>query len=219
MDFLAQVEARIAAKSLLKHPFYKLWSDGKLTIDDLKIYSKQYHKFVAAFPRFVAAVYSNCHDAATRRMILGNLNEEELGDGTPHEELWLEFCQSLGLSRQEVLESGMAPETEQSLKTLDNLSRSGLAEGAAALLAYESQIPDVAKSKLDGLEKFYGIRGKGLEFFTTHMEVDIEHQKVWKAIISKATGKDAAAMQALDKALDAQWQLLDGVMLLCKRAC
>ena len=50
------------------------------------------------------------------------------------------------------------------------------AEGLAALYAYESQIPAVSESKIDGLKKHYGFNDpKAYEYFSVHVEADREH--------------------------------------------
>ena len=51
-----------------------------------------------------------------------------------------------------------------------------LHEGLAALYAYESQIPAVAKAKIDGLAAWYGItEPRDVAFFSVHMTADVEH--------------------------------------------
>ncbi|RIK49487.1 MAG: dehydrogenase, partial [Ignavibacteriae bacterium] len=65
----------IAEKSLLQHPFYRKWSEGKLTVTELREYAKQYYYFVKHFPRFVSCVHSNCEDIEVRRMLMQNLSD------------------------------------------------------------------------------------------------------------------------------------------------
>jgi pyrroloquinoline-quinone synthase len=88
-------------------------------------------------------------------------------------------------------------------------------EGAAALLAYEAQIPEIAELKMKGLIKHYGITDKrSLEFFRVHSKVDIEHQKTWKRIIAKhaKTKKEKARVRSsLNKSLKAMSLMLDGI--------
>ena len=42
MDIIKKIDAMIEERSLLKHPFYQMWSDGKLTQESLAGYSKEY---------------------------------------------------------------------------------------------------------------------------------------------------------------------------------
>ena len=42
MSLIQRIDEIIEARSLLKHPFYQMWSDGKLTQESLAGYSKEY---------------------------------------------------------------------------------------------------------------------------------------------------------------------------------
>ena len=54
MDPLIQkIDRIIEERSLLKHPFYQSWSDGKLTHEALAGYSKEYYQLVKAVPIFM----------------------------------------------------------------------------------------------------------------------------------------------------------------------
>src|SRR5438552_18872526 len=54
MPFSQELQARIAKYDLLSHPFYKAWSAGELSRDDLREYACQYYHHVAAFPTYLA---------------------------------------------------------------------------------------------------------------------------------------------------------------------
>ena len=55
MSYLIQkIDRIIEGRSLLKHPFYQAWSDGKLTRESLAGYSKEYYQLVKAVPVFMA---------------------------------------------------------------------------------------------------------------------------------------------------------------------
>ncbi|MBI2675287.1 MAG: CADD family putative folate metabolism protein [Candidatus Aenigmarchaeota archaeon] len=222
--FRKKLVSEIGRKHISQHPFYRLWKEGKLSIEHLQTYAKQYHKFVRSFPRFVASVYSSCHDADTRRRILGNLIEEETGNfEKPHDELWLQFAEALAVKKKHVILSEEFKETNEAVKAFESLSKKSLIEGAACLLSYEFQIPEIARLKKEGLKKFYGIKGKkSLEFFDKHQEVDIEHSKVWLDLLEKfarTKGDRRAAIKSLRQGLEAQWLLLDGVMKNIDVAC
>ena len=61
-EFLDALDALVAEKHLLKHPFYTLWSEGKLTRDHIREYAVSYYPHVAAFPTYVSGVHSGCDD-------------------------------------------------------------------------------------------------------------------------------------------------------------
>ena len=60
-EFLTALDALIAENHLLKHPFYQLWSQGKLTRENLREYAISYYPHVAAFPTYVSGVHSGAN--------------------------------------------------------------------------------------------------------------------------------------------------------------
>ena len=48
-----QINAEIEKGSLLKHKFYQMWQEGKLTLDHLAGYSKEYYQLVKNVPQLV----------------------------------------------------------------------------------------------------------------------------------------------------------------------
>jgi pyrroloquinoline-quinone synthase len=215
MDPAQTLDARIASKHLLDHPFYQRWTNGTLTKEELQDYARNYFHYAMAFPTFISAMHQQTSDIAVRQMLLENLIEEERGPEN-HPELWLRFCESLGLSRDDVKAGAPNDATCALIATMKSLAREGaLHEGLAALYAYESQIPAVAKAKIDGLAKWYGISAdRDIAFFSVHMEADVNHSATSREILrdlcdtpDKATQADAAA----GRTLDALYRFLDSV--------
>lgn len=220
-SFIKILENDIEKKHLSKHKFYQLWNDGKVSMEALRAYTQQYYKFVEEFPRLVSLVHSNTPELNDRLVMLANLREEE-NPKMPHENLWIDFARGLGLKRNSI-DAKELPETKKSLESLKKICSGNFLEGAAALLAYEAQIPEIAELKMRGLIKHYGIKDKqSLKFFKVHSKVDIEHQKTWKRIIAKHAKTDAQKAKirkALNKSLDSMNLLLDGVYNRYCHAC
>src|SRR5438477_4963870 len=143
---LEEIDNDIAAKHLLKHPFYLAWTRGELSKQALADYARQYYYHVSAFPTYLSAVHAKCDDQATRKQLLNNLIDEEAGSPN-HPELWLQFAKSLGVSASDVRNSEMWPETKNLIETFRSICREeSTAKSLAALYAYESQIPAVCES-------------------------------------------------------------------------
>src|SRR6202011_1387353 len=77
--------------------------------------------------------------------------------GAPnHPDLWLKFAEGLGVEGGDVRGSEKWPETANLIGTFRSVCGHGsTVEGLAALYAYESQIPAICESKIDGLKKHY----------------------------------------------------------------
>jgi len=87
--------------------------------------------------------------------------------------------------------------------------------GIAALYAYESQVPEVAGTKMEGLKKYYGVDSPdGLRFFVVHHSLDVEHSQVTRNMVSRyaetTPDAEATATKAVEDACDALWGFLDG---------
>lgn len=206
------IETCIQNKSLLKHPFYQAWSEGKLTLDGLRFYAKQYYALETTFPRLLSRIHSSCEDANVRQMILENLNDEEQGTEN-HRELWLRFAEGLGLTREEVIHAERSPTTQRCINTLMELAAdANPAVGLSALYAYESQLPAVSQSKIDGLKRFYNIDdSRAIQFFEVHKKADVWHSEQEKNSITYLRADMKDVYSAVEKSCDALWTFLDGM--------
>lgn len=201
--------------SMLKHPFYQAWSEGGLSQSILAEYAKQYYAHVSAFPAYVSAVHSHCDKLPIRQELLENLIEEEHG-AENHPELWLRFAEGLGVNREDVRQAELLPATEASVSRLKTITQSeDYRQGLAALYAYESQIPDVARTKREGLNSFYQITDeRAVSFFRVHESIDLLHQDVALRTLSNECDSESAqsaAITAASEGAKALWGFLDGV--------
>jgi pyrroloquinoline-quinone synthase len=215
MTVSGAIDLKVAERSMLSHPFYQAWSEGRLPLDTLQAYARQYFHHVEAFPRAVSAVHSLCDDREGRRMLAENLAEEEgveLGK-QDHSSLWLMFAKGLGESEAAVRLEALNPETEALIETFGRLSRRSYASGLGALYAYESQFPAVAKAKIEGLVENYGIDGEEtLRFFRVHETADVEHSAVCRDLLDRLPAKDRQeAIAAGEELANALWTFLTGV--------
>jgi pyrroloquinoline-quinone synthase len=195
----AAIDAAVEQRSMLTHPFYQAWEEGRLTREALAAYAKQYFHHVEAFPRAVSAVHANCPDAKGRRLLAENLAEEEgIGEGRDdHATLWLDFAAGLGANEGAVRGVAINPETRTLIETFRRLSRRSYASGLAALYAYESQLPAIARTKIKGLVERYDVNAPAtLKFFSVHEAADIEHSDVCRELLDALPETDRAEAHA-----------------------
>lgn len=213
-SLLAALDTVLEERSMLKHPFYQAWNEGKLTQDMLKEYACQYYHFVKDFPRMVSAVHSNTPDIGVRQELLQNLMEEEQGTEN-HPALWMRFANAVGASEQEVLATTALPTTTRLVnEMMDSCRNMSFPEGAAALYAYEAQIPEVSRVKIHGLKQFYGITDpEAIKFFSVHQEADVLHSRAEREMIADhtETAAEGDVIRAARRTADALWGFLDGV--------
>jgi pyrroloquinoline-quinone synthase len=215
--YIENIDQQVANRSLLLHPFYLSWSQGTLSKEALCDYAAQYSRHVSAFPTYLSSLHAHTEDSVTRRHILANLVDEE-GGHPNHPDLWLDFAEAVGAMRTDVERTEPWKETIQLVETFRTICRDrSTAEGLAALYAYESQIPAVAESKIDGLTKFYGIDdSRALAYFRVHIEADREHAAVERKLLEGCVNESnfGAVHQSVSNVLDALWEMLSGV---CRR--
>jgi pyrroloquinoline-quinone synthase len=200
---------------MLSHPFYQAWTEGRLPLDTLRSYARQYFHHVEAFPRAVSAVHSACPDRDGRRMLAENLAEEEGIEAgkQDHATLWMMFACGLGESADAVRTQLLNPETQGLIDTFRRLSRTSYAAGLGALYAYESQFPGVASAKIDGLVERYDVKDEEtLRFFEVHKSADVEHSDVCRTLLDRLPEVDKAeAVAAGEELAGALWNFLSGV--------
>lgn len=218
-EFSKAISKTIAEKNILNHPFYQKWNEGKLTLDELKNYAVQYYYFVENFPMFVSSVHSCCNNPSVRTMIMNNLADEEgfKTNVSSHPALWLNFSRSLGLDENTIVNNNsIVPQVKKTVDGFYKLCRlENYKLGLAALLAYEAQIPEVSRVKIEGLKKFYGINSpEAIEFFTVHETADIYHSRdEMNTVIEncKTEEEQNKVLNVIRQSASLYWQMLDGM--------
>jgi|SRR5215813_11941405 len=216
-QFCQELDAHIAKYDLLNHPFYKAWSTGELSQDDLQEYACQYYHQVAAFPTYLAQLAMRLDEGELRKAVLANMREEKglTGGGRSHAELWLDFAEEMGASR-DLRRRQPAPEIKNLIAFFSDIAGEGTSEEAlAAFYAYESQVPRLAKEKARGLRHKYAAKDKACAYFDFHITADIYHAQVWRQQLEKRLQASPAAaekaLSAAEAAAKTLWRALDGI--------
>jgi len=218
--FVSLLEERIHRYDLLCHPFYKAWSAGELTRDDLRAYAEDYYSHVEAFPGYLAQLAVRLEDGELRRAVLANMADEKGGEDSfveperSHSELWLDFVEGVGGSRMP--KRRPVAGVRKLISWFQRVAGEGTPEEAlAAFYAYESQVPRIAAEKDRGLRDLYGADAKTRGYFTLHTTADVYHSHVWRKQLEKriaANPKSAEkALAAAEGTAKALWTVLDGM--------
>jgi len=203
MNIIKKIDEMIETRSLLKHPFYQMWSDGKLSQDTLAGYSKEYFQLVKAVPSFMTPIIEKAPDSAISELIA---NQQEESD---HVKLWIDFAGEIGVSEGELIQYTGLTKTRKAVSDLNELMNT-YEGGACAMYAFEKEIPKISQTKLDGLAKFYGITDdEATEYFKLHTEADIRHSASWRTILEKSSTDSNNLLEIADKSISAQNLLLD----------
>ena len=203
------LQAALAPRDLLTHPFYRAWSAGELRAEDLARYAEQYRFQVTALPELLRRARSLIRDADTEAELSRNLDDEEGRTGVAHALLWEAFGAAVGAAA----EASPLPETRAAAESLAALVGEDEVTALAALWAYEVQTARVADTKETGL-RHYGVDSPAaLRFFRLHGDLDVHHARGLLGSIERCLARGAsleAAKAAVERSARAQWTFLDG---------
>ena len=158
MNLIQKIDQIIEERSLLKHPFYEMWSDGKLTQESLAGYSKEYFQLVKAVPEFMTPIIEKAPNSVITEL---TENQQEESD---HIKPWISFAEELGISENELIPYSGLEKTNQAVSDLAELMNT-FDSGACAMYAFEKEIPKISQTKLDGLSEDHHVPGgKGIIF-------------------------------------------------------
>ena len=200
---IQEIDRIIEERSLLKHPFYQAWSDGKLTRESLAGYSKEYYQLVKAVPIFMTQLMDHVPESLHDEF---NFNQQE---EFSHISLWERFADGLGVSYEELNNYEGLYTTNHAISGMHTLM-SSFVSGSAAMYALEKEIPKISQTKLEGLAEFYGLTSENAtEYFKQHTEADIRHAASWRKIIEQSSGHDNDIIHTAKKSISSQNLLLD----------
>ena len=202
-NLIKKIDQIIEDKSLLKHPFYEMWSDGKLEFKSLIGYSKEYYQLAKQIPKFMEPIIEMAPNNV-KSELTSNMNEE-----SEHIRLWENFAFSMGISKDELTSYKGLEKTNEAVNHLASLMTS-YDDGSCAMYAFEKEIPKISKTKIEGLKNFYGLDSKdAIEYFEEHMTADIRHAASWEKIITASSKSNKDLLKIAEKSVDAQNLLLD----------
>jgi pyrroloquinoline-quinone synthase len=211
-----RLEAAVAPHDLLCHPFYKAWSAGQLTRDDLRWYAAEYRHQVTELPALLRSALAAAKEPAAQDALRRNVEEEEGaaawsgGRAASHRDLWEGFAAAVDAPPAAEAE----PTTRAAVDGLRAVVGEGELEALAGLWAYEVQTARVSETKRTGLRELYGVAAPAaLEFFAVHAEIDQFHAADLAAAVARRCRTEAdveRACAAAARVAQAQWLFLDG---------
>ena len=203
MDLLDRLDAARERWNVLRHPFYRRWSEGDLTRAELAFYAGEYRHAVVALAEASEAAAEAC-ERGLRAELAEHAREERA-----HVELWDRFADELDadLGREPLAETVECARAWRAAS--DEL------EGRAILYAVEASQPAISQTKLEGLGRHYDIApgNSAGDYFTLHAERDHVHAARSRALLEErlADLDEDRLVGLAEAALEGNWRLLDGV--------
>ena len=224
----------------LHHPFYFALYDGKLSLDEIRVWAKEawgiFCMNVAInTAKLVRCQLSGIHDPEIQKEFVDIIMSEvgyEYFSGSPrpvagHRALFLRFGEAIGIPMAELerceSENDFLPTTVIARTAwLDIALRSGsiLEQVASTNCCNEYSNQLTGGRFFRAFQEHYGLKERAIEFFAEHGIADTEHSNVGYELVEKfATTKEMQikVLKALRKGLGIWWTVTDGVARECAR--
>lgn len=229
--------------SLMDRKHHWAWprfADGTLTKSQLKIHFQQeYAVYVRDFPVFLARIHGHNPPAPVRRMLAGNIYEEDTGGlslGRSHPELFLAMMEGLGFGAKDFERIALLPSSRTYRAWLDAVSNErDWVLGAAALTIFvegsikdrqEILAPSKPKTKDDieaaiaahPLVLHHGLAPSSMDLIRAHQAVEAGHRHDAYDMIAGyavSAAQQKAVLACLKKSLSLWLRYRDGIAKAC----
>ena len=222
----------------LYHPFFFALYDGKLGMDEIRVWAKEAWGIFCLnvainTAKLVRCQLSGIHDPEIHKDFVDIIMSEvgyQYFPGSPrpvagHRALFLRFGESIGIPKEELERI----EREDDFLPTTVLARTGwldiaLRSGSILEQVASTNCCNEYSNQLTGgrffraFKEHYGLKDKDIEFFAEHGVADTEHSNIGYELIEKfATTKEIQikVLKALRKGLGIWWAVTDGVAREC----
>ena len=180
-EFVDQLKQEIAVfhKLRINHPFVKAVHEGTASLDHLRTWAVQDYQFRAAVPRIALLRYVACSDPEFAPKLFEVAEEETRGllpGASGHPDMFVEFAESIGLTRADLENAALLPATAAHLYFAELVIHTHpWFVVMAAQIGAEGTFGPAAAALGKGFIESYGMTPESVRFFTVHVEADEEH--------------------------------------------
>ncbi|SRR5579884_621119 len=180
-EWVRQMKAEIAAhpKQRVNHPFVRAVCAGTATLDQIRAWALQDYQFRSAVPRIAMLRYLACTDPEIAARLYEVVEEETRGllpGSAGHADMFLEFADAIGLSREQLATTPLRPATAAHLYYAELIIHTlPWFVMMAAQMGAEGTFPPAMAALGKGLMERYGMAPESVRFFTVHVEADEDH--------------------------------------------
>lgn len=203
------------------HPFFQEVEAGRAPKATVQRWVAQFYPWLACVPIAMAERFARCSYEPSndrfRVMILDQLLEEAgdpKGKAAGHPELWLRFCEGIGVPRREVLATAALPST---LVAIDDFLYINRESPFYISAAGSSEPPNVelCQRLYPAFSKHYHVNEDALEYYRLHVTADEEHSRFVGEMVAAFANSPEVRKQMWDTMLRGfalHGLLVDGVL-------
>ncbi|GEM_PF-463232 len=178
-NFINILKQEVFSHEAVNHPFLERFSKGNLTEEQVKTFAVHYYQHAKMFSHYIANIIPKIPHERDRIVMVKNLMEE-YGNLIPektHPALFRKFLSALGLKKADWKKFKPIPEVTNFVDRLTMLTRyEPFLVGLGAVgPGVEWVIPTMFKKIVDGLKNSISISEDDLEYWTSHITLDVEH--------------------------------------------
>jgi pyrroloquinoline quinone (PQQ) biosynthesis protein C len=187
-EFVRRLKQEIQGfhKLRINHPFVKAVGSGVATMGQIRAWAVQDYQFRSIVPRIAMLRYLACSDPEISRKLFGVVEEETRGVATGsagHNQLFLEFADAIGLTREQLHDAELRPATAAHLYYVELIIHTLPWFVVMAIqIGAEGTFGPAAAALGEGFIRYYGLNPESVRFFTVHAEADEDHESLAEEI-------------------------------------
>jgi pyrroloquinoline-quinone synthase len=203
-QFIKSLEQEILDHEAVRHPFLVRFASEPLTVAQVRAFGLQHYQLVKVFTTYMTNLLPKIPDRDAAELFRHVFDDEfgavsgrsaAVGQATifrSHVHLYRDFLSALGVQEEEWGRVKPLAETEAYIKghlalTRDADFRVGL---GAVGPGHEFSIPTMFQSLVAGIRRNTDLTEKQIEYFTLHIEEDVEHAEVFNSLIGRHAGTE-----------------------------
>ncbi len=187
--FISSLEEETLHHEAVQHPFLLRFASDTLTATQIQTFGLQHYQLVKVFVNYMTNVLPKIpdQDAAS---LFRKVFDDEFGQYTifrSHPALYRNFLKAIGLKDEDWGRVPLLPETSAFVEEHLQLTRGNdfLVSLGAVGPGHEFSIPTMFRSIVNGLQKNTSLSEEQIEYFTCHMEQDVEHARIFNQLIAR----------------------------------
>lgn len=215
--FIQELREEVFSHEAVNHPFLERFREGGLSEEQVRIFALHYYQHAKMFSHYIANIIPSIPYEGDRMVLVRNLSDEygNLDPGKTHPALFRKFLAVLGFKERDWEGFMPIPEVTNYVDRMIWLTRHQpfLIGLGAVGPGVEWVIPTMFKKIVDGLVKSINIENDNLEYWTSHIVLDVKHgDEATTVLMNYLDGKENQDMVRTGamKSLEARKLLWDG---------
>jgi len=199
---LTKIEQLHADNPFDEHPLWAGLIAGSYSLAQVREFAQQFGIIPLHNHNYHGPIYVNCPDPKWREMIAEVVYEEGTGrlyaNGVPHNQLYIDFSEGLGLTREDLLACTYCPGGLGWQGWYQDRCNGTFLEAVSAhMLAAEAHGPGVFRHLAQTFKDKFGLDDKGVAFWVVHDVADEDHSGIGKQLLDQFATTEEDRQQVL----------------------